>query len=192
MALGAEGVLLLAGEPQAGAVPLGGLAHGHLVVRVGQAVERHVVLHDHVAVLVPLPLVQQQVRGTGHGLHAAGHHDVHLAGADELVGQGDRVQSGQAHLVDRERRYAHGNARTDRGLAGRDLPGAGLQHLAHDHILDLLGAHPGAVKGRLDRDRAELRGREVLEGAEQPTHRGTGAVDDDRAHACRSLRSRPA
>ena len=26
----------------------------------------------------------------------------------------------------------------DRGLPGRDLAGAGLQHLAHDHVLDLV------------------------------------------------------
>jgi hypothetical protein len=43
----------------------------------------------------------------------------------------------------------------DRGLAGRHLPGPGLQHLAHDHVLHLLGRHPGALQRCLDRDPAE-------------------------------------
>ena len=35
----------------------------------------------------------QQVRGVGHGLLAAGDHDVELAGADQLVGQRDGVEA---------------------------------------------------------------------------------------------------
>ena len=58
----------------------------------------------HVAVLVSLPRAAQQVRRVGHRLHPAGDDDVELAGPDELVGQRDRVEPGQAHLVDRQRR----------------------------------------------------------------------------------------
>jgi hypothetical protein len=91
--------------------------------------------------LYPCRWPQQQVRRVGHRLHATGDHDVDLAGADELVGEGDRVEAGQADLVDRERRDAHRDAGLDRRLAGRDLAGAGLQDLAHDHVLHLVGAH---------------------------------------------------
>ena len=53
----------------------------------------------------------QQVRRLAHRLHAPGHHDVELAGPDQLGGQRDRVQAGQAHLVDRERGHRHRDAR---------------------------------------------------------------------------------
>ncbi len=51
-------------------------------------------------VLDALAQARQQVRGVRHRLHAARDHDVELAGADELVGQGDRVEARQADLVD--------------------------------------------------------------------------------------------
>ena len=46
--------------------------------------------------------------------------------------------------------------------------------------LHLLGRHPGPLQGPLDGEPAELGGREVLELAEQPPHRGAGSGDDDR------------
>ena len=57
-----------------------------------------------VAVLEALAGLRQQVRGVGHRLHAAGDDDVDLAGADQLVGQGDGVEAREAHLVDGDRR----------------------------------------------------------------------------------------
>ena len=54
---------------------------------------------------------------------------------DHLVGQVDRVEPGQAHLVDRRGGHGHRDAAVDRGLAGGDLAGAGLEHLAHEHVV---------------------------------------------------------
>ena len=88
------------------------------------------------------------MRRVGHRLHAAGDDDVELAGADQLVGQRDRVEAGQADLVDRQRRHGHRDAALDRGLAGGDLPGAGLQHLAHDHVVDRVARDAGARRAR--------------------------------------------
>ena len=133
-----------------------------------------------VAVLVALARLRQQVRRVGHRLHAAGDDDVELAGPDELVGQRDRVEAGQADLVDRQRGHVHRDAALDRGLAGGDLAGAGLEHLAHDHVLDLVGRDARALERGLDRDAAEVGGGEVLERAEQPAHRGARSGDDDR------------
>ena len=45
----------------------------------------------------------------------------------------------------------------DRRLARGRLAGAGLQHLAHDHVLDLARLDAGALERGADRDRAELR-----------------------------------
>jgi hypothetical protein len=71
------------------------------------------------------------------------------------------------------------SAGLDRGLPGGDLAGAGLQHLAHDHVVDLLGAHPGLLEGALDGDPAEVGTGEALERAEQAAHRRARARDDD-------------
>ena len=101
------------------------------------------------------------MRRVGHRLHAAGHHDVELAGADELVGQRDRVQAGQADLVDGQRGDGHRDAGLDGGLAGGDLARAGLEHLAHDHVLDLVAGDAGTLQRGLDRDAAELGAGEV-------------------------------
>ena len=153
---------------------------GHLVKGVGQAVQRHRVKHLDGAVLVPGPRPGQQVRGSGHGLHAARHDDVELAGPDELRGKRDRVQPGQAYLVDRDRRDRHRNAAGDRGLPGGHLPGSGLQDLAHDHVVDLPAAEPGPLQGRLDGDAAQFRGGQALQRAEQAAERCPGTAGDHR------------
>jgi hypothetical protein len=40
------------------------------------------------------------MRGQAHGFHPAGHHDLVVPGAKELIGQDDGVDPGQADLVD--------------------------------------------------------------------------------------------
>ena len=58
--------------------------------------------------------------------------------------------------------HGHRDAGLDRGLPGGDLAGAGLEHLAHDHVLDLVAGDAGALQGRLDGDAAELGAGEAL------------------------------
>ena len=77
-----------------------------------------------------------------------------------------------------ERRDVHRDAGLDGGLAGRDLPRAGLEHLAHDHVLHLVAADPGPVQRGLDREAAEVGAGEGLQRAEQPAHGRAGARDD--------------
>ena len=190
MARGGELVLLLAGQVVAAVGLLGELAHRDLVEGVGQAVVGHRVDQLGVAVLRAGARVGQQVRRLGHRLHAAGDDDLELAGADQLVGQRDRVEAGQADLVQRERGHRHRDAAGDRGRAGRVLAGAGLDDLAHDHVVDLVAGDAGPLQGGLDGDAAEVGGGEVLQRAEQPAHRGAGAADDDGAgHACLQCRA---
>ncbi len=176
--LGTDLVLGRTSQAEAGVVLLGGLTHRNVLVRVGQAVVRHRVEHLDGAVLVALAGLREQVRGVRHGLLAAGDDDVELTGADQLVGQGDGVEPGEAHLVDGERGDVHRDAGLDRCLAGRDLPRPGLQHLAHDHVLDLVAADAGPVQRRLDGEAAEIGSGEALQGAEEAAHGRTGARDD--------------
>ena len=50
--------------------------------------------------------------------------------------------------------HAHADAGRDGGLPGGDLPGARLQHLAHDHVLDLVRGDVRALQGAGDGDAA--------------------------------------
>ena len=88
------------------------------------------------------------MRRLGHRLLTTGDDHVELPGPDQLVGQRDRVDTGQAHLVDGQRRHVPADAGGHRGLAGGHLPGAGGQHLAHDHVLDGRGGDAWPSPGR--------------------------------------------
>ena len=66
-----------------------------------------------------------------------------------------------------------------RRLAGGDLAGAGLDDLAHDHVVDLVAGDAGLLEGALDGDAAEVGRGLVLEAAEQAADRGAGTRDDD-------------
>jgi len=111
-----------------------------------------------VAVAESAARAHRQVRGVRHALHAAGDHDVGLAGLDHLVGEVDRVQAREAHLVDVHGRDVHRDAGLRRGLAGRHLALAGHQHLAHYHVLNFFRLHPGALECGLDGETAEVGG----------------------------------
>ena len=84
-----------------------------------------------------------------HRLHAAGDDDLGVARLDHLVGEVDRVDAREAHLVDASSRArVIGMPAFDRGLARGDLALAGLEHLAHEHVVDLLGADAGRARAR--------------------------------------------
>jgi hypothetical protein len=174
------GVLLLAREVALLAVEVGRVAHPAQVERAEQRVVRGRVHDLVVAIPVPGPRTGQQVRALRHRLHPTGDDHVELPEADQLICHGDRVEPGQADLVHRQGGHAHSDPALDRGLTGRDLARAGLDHVAHDHVVDLVAADPGALQGRRDRERAEVHRREVLERARQLSDRGTGTPDDDR------------
>ena len=61
----------------------------------------------------------------------------------------------------------------------RGLAGGGRQHLAEDHLVDLVTAQLRALEQRLDDGRAEFRRRGLGEGAAELADRGAGGGDDD-------------
>ena len=96
-----EGVLALPGDHGfVGPVVLGAGPHVDLVEGVPAGRRHHGVDELGVAHPVSGPGAGQQVGRVGHGLHAAGDHDVGVAGVDQQVGQVDGVEAGEAHLVD--------------------------------------------------------------------------------------------
>ena len=62
-----------------------------------------------------------------------------------------------------------------------DLALAGLEHLAHHDVVDLLGADAAALERGLDRDAAEVHGREAGERAGELADRCASGRDDDGA-----------
>ena len=109
--------------------------------------------------------VAQQKRRLAHGLHAPGHDDLGVAGPDGLGGHDDGLQAGTADHVDRHRRGVLRDAGIGGRLPGRVLTLAGLQHIAHNHLIHFFRANPGATQNFFDDDASQLRGRYVLQGA---------------------------
>ena len=139
---------------------LGDLARllSHVLVRerVAQAVVDHRVDRLGVAHAEAEPRLLEQVRGLRHRLHPAADADLEVTGADRGVEQAGRADPGGADLVDRLGGNLLGDARLDLRLTRRDLALARLEHLAHHHLLHLVGRHLGALQRGADRRAAEL------------------------------------
>ena len=156
---------------------LGG--HGLARERVGEPVMGHRVDRLRVAHPEPEAGPGEQVGGAAHRLHATGDRQLHIVGSDRLIGETDRAHAGGADLVDRLRGDLARDPGLDLRLARGDLSLPGLQHLAVNHLLDLIGRDLGALQRRSDRGSAELH--RALRG-QRPRHlreRGASGAEDD-------------
>ena len=150
------------------------LEHLLAAERVAQAVVDHRVDRLGVAHAEAEARLLEQVRRVAHRLHAAGDADVEVAGADRGVEDPGRAHAGRADLVDRLRGDLLRDAGLDLRLARGDLALAGLQDLAHDDVLDLLGGDVGALERGLDREPAELGGVDGARGRRPACRWGCG------------------
>ena len=175
-------VLFGATDAQFGVVPVGGLAHEHLVERTHQAVlvERIDEFRSAVAVAETRPV--ENVRRVRHRLHTAGHHDARFAGSDVHVCISDRCGPGETRLVDRRRRNRHRDAALEGGLPARDLPLAGLDHMPEEHFVDLVPYEPRTFERRSDREATEIHGGEWGEATPEPADRCASDRGDDGGH----------
>ena len=135
------------------------MAHRPLLEGTGEAVRGHGVFHRGRAVLHAFADASE-VGGSVHVLHATGDRHVDVPGLDRAGGLHDGFQSGAADLVDGHCGDGVGDPGGEGGLAGRVLADAGLQHATHEHFVDRVGGNGGVGEGGLDRDSAELRGRD--------------------------------
>src|SRR5262249_40024362 len=78
------------------------------------------------------------------------------------------------------RGHGHRDTTPDRGLPRGDLPGAGLQHVPHDDVVDLLAGHAGFLQRGLDRQAAQVHGLPAFQRPGQLADRRPGACDDYR------------
>ncbi len=89
------------------------------------------------------------------------------------------LQAGAADFVNGGASHAQRQAGAQRGLAGGRLALAGLQHVAHDDFVDLLGLDAGAFDGGLDGDRAQLVRGQAGQVAQHAAHGRAGDGNDD-------------
>ena len=158
---------------------LGGLGdHALAGERVGESVVHHGVDRLGVAHPVAEAGVLQQVGRLRHRLHAAGHRHVEVSGADGLVDHPGRADPGGTHLVHGLARDLLRDAGLDLGLAARDLPLTGLQHLPEYHVLNLIRLYLRALEGGCDGGAAEVSGIEGGQAAAELPERGAGGAED--------------
>ena len=105
---------------------------------VGEPVVDHRVERLGVAHPVAEARLLEQVWRLRHRLHSAADADLEVAGADRLVEDADPADAGCADLVDGLRGDLLRDPAFDLGLALGNLALAGLEHLAEDHVLDLV------------------------------------------------------
>ena len=121
------------------------------VERGNEPVVEHQVDDGAVAEPVAEARLLEDVGRVRHRLHAPGDDHVVVARADHLVGDLDRAHARGAHLVDGVARDLLRKAGADGRLPRRGLAGAALEHLPHDHVLDLVVADVDAVERAADR-----------------------------------------
>ena len=155
----------------------------HARPRVEQPVVRHRVDECLVADGDAPARLPDQIRRVRHALHATGDHDVRLPSGDRLRAERHRLQAGSPHLVHRERGDFDGHARIDTAPVGRVLAEPGLEHVAHDDLVDGFRPHAGALERLLDDEGAELdRGEALQPPAERSDGGAAGAGDHDVSH----------
>ena len=118
-----------------------------------------------------------------HRLHPAADADLEVAGADRGVEQAGGADARGADLVDRLRGDLLRDPALDLRLARGDLALAGLEHLAHHDVLDLLGRDVGALERGLDRGAAELGGVERWRGRRRACRSACGRRRGSRSWA---------
>ena len=171
-------LILLRASDVAGRVTLGAQPHEARVERAPQSVGDDRILQLGVAVTETTARSGRDVRRVRHALHATRDHDVGVAGLDHLIGEVNRIDSRQAHLVDVHGGNVHRDAGFHRRLTAGHLSLSGHQHLTHDHVLDFIGRHSGALECGLDGEPTEIGRAERGKDTAHLADRGTGSSDD--------------
>src|SRR5262249_52879902 len=116
--------------------------------------------------------------------------DVDVARANRLIEDPDRPHARGADLVDRLGRDLTRDPCLDLRLARGDLPLPGLQDLAVDDALDLVGLHLGPLERLGHRGASQIGGVEGRKPAAHLPEGGPGGGEDDRPRHLR-LSSEP-
>jgi hypothetical protein len=166
-------VLILARDAQLPGDKRRLLDHVLLIEGGGESVMGHQVDQGAVPEPVAEPRLLEDVGSIRHRLHPTRDHDAVVTRANHEIGDLDRADAGGADLVDRVGGDLLRQAGAKGRLPGGRLPGAALEHLTHDDVLDLVVRNACAVESRADGDRAEPGCLVVLQGAAELAKRRT-------------------
>ena len=121
----------------------------------------------------------QEVRRAVHALHPARDDHVGVAGPDLGRPEHDGLERRAADPVDGRRARRDRQPATEGRLAGRCLAGAGLEHLAHEDLVDRdVGRQAAPLDRRPDGDPTELDRRHVGQRAAELADRRPGGADE--------------
>jgi hypothetical protein len=184
--VGAERVLVLlfAGDAVLAAQVLGRLQHAALDgISIGAGGDAATVeaVHQVDAATVGSPADGGGVElGVAHALDAAGEHDIGDAGLHFHRRQADRLQAGAAAAVKLESGHLDGQASMQHGQAAHRGGFAVGVAVAEDRVADHGRIDTGALEQRLDDGGCQRLGIDILEGAAEPTDRGSERATDNR------------
>ena len=148
-----------------------------IVERAPETVADHLVDQLPVAEPVAIAAVLHQVGRAGHVLHAARDQAFGIAGTDGLRGERHCLEPAATDFVDGGRGNALCEPGADRRLACGVLTEAGLQHVAHEHLVDRID--PRAAQRLLDGNRSEPGRGHIGEGTPEGADRRSHGADDD-------------
>ena len=122
---------------------------------------------------------RQEVGRAVHALHAAGDDHLGVTGPDLGGAEHDGLQSRAADAVDRRRARRHRQPTAQGRLPGGRLAGTGLEHLAHEDLIDRdIGREAAPLDSRADGDAAELDRRHLGQRAAELADRRPGGADE--------------
>jgi hypothetical protein len=122
---------------------------------------------------------EHQVRRVGHALHAAGHHHVALPAASMSCANIIARMPLPHILLSVTAPAAVGRPALQHRLARRGLALAGHQAVAHQHLVDRVAGHAGALDRGADGHRAQFPGGQAGKVAQQAADGRAGSGHDD-------------
>ena len=136
MALERERVLIDPADVIRDRDPLRMCTHVAVLDRAPQAVMNGGIDQRGVPEAIPEPRTRHQIWREVHVLHPTRDDDLGIAGPDLRRGEHDRLETRSTDTVDRRCTRRDGETRRQRSLARRCLTHTGLQHLAHEDLVD--------------------------------------------------------
>ena len=153
-------------------------AHGGPGVGVLEAIDKHVIKQFGVPESLAFSPGHQNLGRVRHALKATTDDQLVGAGGDAVDAKNGGLHAAAAGLVDRDRAGGARDAGREHGLPRRALLEARRQHAAHEHLIDCLGRHAGALQRGGNRGGAQFIGCGVGEVAQQSAHRRAGTIDN--------------
>lgn len=144
--------------------------HMLILVDIGQAILQHTINERLIAELGAVSKSLQIMWGVRHALCSASDDHIRLAGQNGRGSQGHGLDGRRADLVNRRCLSGLGKTSEDCALSGRILTQVGLENIAKEYLLHVLGLNAGSLHCSLDCGGAKLNSRLRAQGALKSSH----------------------